>query len=105
MTSHYLQAVSPQPYETAHVWIACTIPLHTCCAGVLQFIWANYLRPRVPMVLMAVPDVEAYVHHGISHAMHPDAKSLPGYTALSGASKEQLQSMSCLGHEQLQAVE
>ncbi|KAF6256950.1 ParB/Sulfiredoxin [Scenedesmus sp. NREL 46B-D3] len=70
-----------------------------------EFIWANHLRPRVPMVLMAVPDVERYVHHGISHAMHPDAAALPGYTALHVASKQQLDSMSCLGQEQLQAVE
>lgn len=70
-----------------------------------EFIWANYLRPRVPMVLMAVPDVEAYVHKGISHAMHADAAALPGYTALSAASTEQLDAMRCLGQEQLQAVE
>jgi hypothetical protein len=71
----------------------------------MQFIWANYLRPRVPMVLMAVPDVETYVHHGIGHAMHADAAALPGYTALSAASTEQLDAMSCLGQEQLQTVE
>jgi hypothetical protein len=57
------------------------------------------------MVLMAVLDVEAYVHKGISHAMQPDAAALPGYTALSAASKEQMDLMSCLGQEQLQAVE
>lgn len=51
-----------------------------CCC--LQFIWANHLRPRVPMVLMAVPDVEAYVHQGVSHATHPEAAALPGFTPL-----------------------
>jgi hypothetical protein len=57
------------------------------------------------MVLMAVPDVQSYVHNGISHAMHPDAAGLPGFTALASASKEQLDLMSSLGQEQLQAVE
>lgn len=51
----------------------------------MQFIWANYLRSRVPMVLVQVPDVEAYVHHGISHASQPEASSLPGFTPLTPA--------------------
>jgi hypothetical protein len=51
----------------------------------MQFIWANYLRPRVPMVLLTVPDVESYVHHGIGHAQLPEASGLPGYSALTPA--------------------
>lgn len=51
-----------------------------CC--LLQFIWANYLRGRVPMVLMAVPDVEGYVQHAITHAQHEEACTLPGFVAL-----------------------
>lgn len=51
----------------------------------MQFIWANYLRPRVPMVLLTVPDVESYVHHGIKHAQLLEASSLPGYTLLTPA--------------------
>jgi hypothetical protein len=54
-----------------------------CCRP--QFIWANHLRTRVPMVLMAVPDVEAYVRHGVSHAKQPEADALPGFTPLQPA--------------------
>lgn len=62
-----------------------------------EFIWANYLRPRIPMVLVQVPDVEAYVHHGISHAVHPDAAALPGFTLLEKADAQRLDLMSNLG--------
>lgn len=69
-----------------------------------QFIWANYLRPRVPMVLMAVPDVETYLHHGISHATQPDAASLPGFTPLEQADAQRLDLMSNLGREDVEQV-
>lgn len=51
------------------------------------------------MVLVQVPDVEAYVHHGISHAVHPDAAALPGFTPLEKADAQRLDLMSNLGKD------
>jgi hypothetical protein len=48
---------------------------------------------------MAVPDIETYVQHGISHATQPDAASLPGFTPLEQAVAQQLDLMSNLGKE------
>eukprot|EP00878_Enallax_costatus_P012424 GHUV01012975.1.p1 GENE.GHUV01012975.1~~GHUV01012975.1.p1 ORF type:complete len:202 (+),score=44.17 GHUV01012975.1:3-608(+) len=67
-----------------------------------EFVWANYLRSRVPMVLTAVPDVQAYVHHGISHAMNQEAAVMPGYSPLEAASTEQLDLLSDVGRTDLQ---
>jgi hypothetical protein len=47
-----------------------------------QFLWANYLRPRVPMALAASPDVASYVPQALSQAGHSDAQALPGFTPL-----------------------
>jgi hypothetical protein len=63
----------------------------------LQFIWANFLRPRVHMVLLGVPDVETYVHKGLSHAVSAEAAELPGHTPLESMTAEQLDLMSTLG--------
>jgi hypothetical protein len=68
-----------------------------CCLP--QFIWANYLRTRVPMVLMAVPDVETYIPSAMSHALQPDAASLPGFTPLEKADEQRLGLMSNLGKD------
>ena len=48
----------------------------------LQFMWADHLRPLVPMVLMTASDVESYVGKALSHATAPDAAHMPGYTPL-----------------------
>lgn len=84
--------------------LKCCCSQHYCVvlrvAVACQFIWANHLRTRVPMVLMAVPDIEAYVHSGLSHALQPDAASLPGYTPLEKADEQRLDSMSNLGKEE-----
>lgn len=51
----------------------------------LQFIWANHLRTRIPLVLMQVDDVKEFVRPGIAHALHAEAAGLPGYTPLDQA--------------------
>jgi hypothetical protein len=71
------------------------------CPGVnlllLQFMWANYLRAKVPMVLMAVGDVESYVARGLTHATAPEASAMPGYAALESADEERLDLMANQG--------
>lgn len=54
------------------------------------------------MVLTAVPDVSAYAHKGISHAMRQEAAGLPGYTPLETVTAEQLDLMSDVGRTDLQ---
>lgn len=56
------------------------------------------------MVLMAVPDVQAYVHSGLSHTTQPDAASLPGYTPLEKADEQRLDLMSNLGKKEEEAA-
>lgn len=56
------------------------------------------------MVLMAVPDVQAYVHSGISHALQPDAASLPGFTPLEKADEQRMDVMSNLGKAEAKKV-
>ena len=57
------------------------------------------------MVLMSVPDVEAYVHQGISHALQQEAASLPGFCPLDKADPQRLDLMSTLGKEDGQTPE
>lgn len=54
------------------------------------------------MVLTAVPDVQAYVHKGISHAMNQQAAGMPGHTPLETATAEQLDLLSDVGRPDLQ---
>jgi hypothetical protein len=44
--------------------------------------WANHLRPLVPMLLMTTSDVENYVGKALSHATAPEAGHMPGYVPL-----------------------
>lgn len=62
-------------------------PLPHCAAAAAlpQFVWANHLRARVPMALVAVGDETGYIDAAVSHATHPDAAALPGYCPLTPA--------------------
>ena len=68
---------------------------------ITQFMWANFLRSRVPLLLSSPGDVEAYVHKGVAHALSPDALAagLPGAAPLSEASCARMDAMAALGKE------
>lgn len=62
-----------------------------------EFMWANYLRPRIPLALETPDDVVHFVGRGISHATAPDAAVLPGHTPLSSLNEGQMDLMADLG--------
>ncbi|KAI8466400.1 MAG: ParB/Sulfiredoxin [Monoraphidium minutum] len=62
-----------------------------------EFMWANFLRPRVPLALETHADVTNYVGRALSHATSPAAAHLPGHTPLDSMGPAQLDAMADQG--------
>ena len=64
-----------------------------------EFLWANFLRARVPLALEAPSDVVNYVGRAVAHATSEAAAAarLPGYTPLAALDAAALDLMADLG--------